>query len=335
MGRGGAGGGGGRSSGGHSSGGGRSFGGRSSGGASRGGSMGSGSRNRGGGGFGAPGGGMGPGMGGMGGPRPPRPPRRSWFGGWGYGGYGRRGGGCGTSMLIVCILVVLVLFSAMRTATRGFSSSSSSSDITASTVEREKIQPYDSFDSDCIDDELDWILNKNTTLSGMESFYKETGVQPYLVITDNINGGRSATNDEIEAYCDDKYTELAGDNEAGVLLVFVEWSSNDYSIYYIVGTNAQTVMDSEACEILLDYVDAYYYSDLSDEEYFSQVFSKAAERIMSTTPTLASRLPYILAAVVVIVVAVLIFLNLRNKRRREKEKAEETERILNTPIDKL
>ncbi len=334
MGRGGAGGGGGRSSGGHSSGGGRSFGGRSSSGASRGGSMGSGSRNRGGGGYGAPGGGYGPGMGGMGGPRPPRPPRRSWFGGWGYGGYGRRGAGCGTSMFVVCILVVLVLFSMMRSATRGFASSSSSN-ITTSTVEREKIQPYAAFDSDCIDDELDWILNKSTTLSGMETFYKETGVQPYLVITDNINGSKSATNAEIESYCDDKYTELAGDNEAGVLLVFVEWSSSDYSIYYIAGTNAQTVMDSEACEILLDYVDAYYYSDLSDEEYFSEVFSKTADRIMSTTPTLASRLPYILVAVVIIVVAVIIYLNMRNKRRREKEKAEETERILNTPIDKL
>ena len=44
------------------------------------------------------------------------------------------------------------------------------------------------------------------------------------------------------------------------------------------------IMDEEAANIVLDYVDEYYSSDMGEEEYFSNVFSMAAGKIMETRP---------------------------------------------------
>lgn len=207
--------------------------------------------------------------------------------------------------------------------------------VEKSTVVREAIQPLEPFNKDCIDDELDWITTKSKVLTGMETFYKETGVQPLLVITDNIDGNDNPSNAEIEAYCNTKYDTFMDENEGGILLLFCEWSESEYSTYYLAGESAQTVMDSEASEVMLDFADALYTSDLSDEEYFSEIFAQTADRIMTVTPTFASKLPAILIAFVIMVALIVGYNAYIKKIQRDKEKAEETERILNTPLEKL
>lgn len=307
MGRGGGGGGGSRSSGGgHSS---RSFGGTSS------------HSSRGGGSFSSSGGGSSYHYSG------PRVSHHYHHYGGGYRyGYSRPAGPMGTLITAVVLLFIIGVF--LYAATGGGS-------VAKSTVERERLKPYASFDKSTIDDDAGWIHDKKALLRGMESFYKDTGVQPAISIHTDIYGERYLPDSEIEDFMTDTYDGLIG-HERGILLLFCEYADSDWYAYYMTGEDAQTVMDSEACDILMDYVaDLYTNSSYSDEEYFGAIFEKTGKRIMTVTPTVASRIPMMVGGVVVIALAIGAIAALKAKHKRDAEKAAETERILNSPIDRI
>lgn len=249
---------------------------------------------------------------------------------YGYGGgYGRfrAGYGCGTWLATIMVLVIFVMVIV--------SVSGGSAGVSKSTVERERLKPVEAFDRDCVDDAAHWITNKSELLSGMESFYKDTGVQPALAIYEEIGGERYLDNDEIEDFMYGEYDSLIG-HEQGLLVLFCEYADSDWYVYWMAGEDAQTVMDTEACSILDDYVHALYTrDDLSDEEFFSEVFRKTGNRIMAVTPTIASKMPMVVGGVVAIALAVIGLKALKAKHKRDAEKAKETERILNTPIDRI
>lgn len=234
--------------------------------------------------------------------------------------------------MILWIVVISMLWSFILVV--GGISASSHGSVTSSTVQREALEPYAAFSGDCIDDDADWILNKNILLEGMESFYGKTGVQPALAIYEEINGQKYLSTSEIEDFMYEEYDKLIG-HERGVLLLFCEYADSDYYVYYMAGEDAQTVMDSEACDILIDYVHDLYTSDYSDSEYFAAVFEKTGERIMTVTPTAASKIPVVVFGVVVIVIVIAFVKALKQKHKRDAEKAKETERILNSPIDRI
>lgn len=243
-----------------------------------------------------------------------------------YGGGGYYGGGGFATVLItiVAILMAFIIIGAIA-----------GSSVTKSTVEREPLKPYAAFNTDCVDDDANWIHDRNTLLRGMESFYKATGVQPALAIYEDIDGEKYLDDSDIETFMDGKYDELIG-HERGLLMLFCEYEESDWYAYYMAGEDAQTVMDSEACDILIDYVHDLYTNDsLSDEEFFGKVFEKTGERIMTVTPTVASKIPVIVIGIVIIAFIIGMVKLMKMKHKREKEKAEETERILKTPIDRI
>lgn len=333
MGRSGAGGGGGGFSGGGFSGGSRGSGGFSGGG---------GSGRSGQGGFG----------GGFGGP-PPGPPSHhgsSGFwegmvigsllndrrGGGGGGGGGHRppsnnnqnNNGCGIGCLIVILLVfALGIFSAAL--------GGSSDSVTKSTVQREALPASAVTETAYYTDEAGWISNKNELTSGMKDFYKRTGVQPYLYILNDLNGSTTPSTTELQQFAEQEYDKLFTD-EGHFLLVFCDTGSGSYNCGYAVGSQAKTIMDSEAVSVLADYLDRYYSSDMEDEEFFSTAFQKTGERIMtvtkSQTPTVI--IVFVIAAAVVVVVFLLY--RWREKARAEKRRRDkEMEDILQTPLDKF
>lgn len=211
----------------------------------------------------------------------------------------------------------------------------SGGNVSKSAVERERLEPHAAFDRDCMDDGAHWTTDRNTLLKGMESFCKETGVRPALAVYEEINGERYLDDSGIERFMDGEYDSLIG-HERGLLVLFCEYADSDWYVYCMAGKDAQTVMDSEACGILMDYVHALYTrDDLSDEEFFSEVFEKTGDRIMAVTPTVASRMPIIVGGIVVAALAFAGVSALKAKHKRDAEKAKETERILNTPIDRI
>ena len=342
MGRAGRGGGGGGFSGGGRSSGGFSGGGRSSGGFSGGGRAGrsGGSGWSGGsGGFGRPSGSYSP--------RPPRPMMGGW--GWGVprsrtviinngggGGYrgpgpnpppppgGYRGGssGCLTVVLVVvAFMVILSLFSMIASGGRGGTGS-----VAPSTVQREPLPASAVEETGYYTDELGWILNERQLLSGMKAFYRETGVQPYLYITDNINGSYEPTAQEIGEYAAALYEQLFTD-EGHFLLIYQEYDG--YMAGYTAGAQAKSVMDNEAVAILQGYLDLYNTSDFTDEEYFGQVFQKTGERIMTVTK---SPWPVVGGIFGMLLLVALCFFWWKKHKEQKNLEAQQLQEMLNTPL---
>src|SRR5699024_2379874 len=127
-------------------------------------------------------------------------------------------------------------------------------------------------------------------------------------------------------------TRRSSDLEAHVLLVFFEPSPSDYIYYIVPGYQAGQVIDSEATDILADYIDRYYYSDMTEDEFFSKAFEDAADRIMKVT-----RSPWITVWIVIAVVAIifLLFSWWKSKQKQKNLEAEQTKDILSQPIEKF
>lgn len=306
---------------------------RGSGSANRGG-FGSGSgRNRGGGstgGFGSLGGGHRPR------PRYNRPRGYSGGGMWGRPYWGRpryrRGGGCGGAgcgfilMGVFLLMVVMIVMSSI-----GNFNPTMPGSVTPSTIERQALPSGSVNETDYYSNEAGWYITETKLIHGMRHFYNETGVQPYVHITNNINGSTDPTNDEMVSYSNALYDELFTD-EAHALLVIFEPNINYYTTYLVTGSQAKQVIDQEATDILLGYVDRYYHANMDDDEFLSKAFQDAADRMMEVTKS-----PWITVWIVIAVV-VLIFILFswwKSKQAQKNLEAEQTKDILSQPIQKF
>lgn len=261
----------------------------------------------------------------------------------GSGGPGGPGGPSGCSgclrtflMMILVIILLSAIVSCMATdiASPGYESGNYA-EIGASSCEREKLDIDSTVDAGWFDDRAGWIDSRRTLESGLKEFYDRTGVMPYLVITDNINGDRDPSDLDAEIFCEELYDELftARDgsiDETHLLVVFFEPYDSQYSYYIMAGSAAKSVMDEEARGILGDYIDRYYTdSSLDDSEYFAKVFEMTADRIMEVTKP-AWYLPVIVISIVGAVCVIFLIWKRAMDKKIEKEKADAA--ILNTPL---
>lgn len=231
--------------------------------------------------------------------------------------------GCLTTVLVLVIGIVILglLFSLF--------SGGGSGGVTSSTTEREPLASGVVNETEYYTDELGWITNEAQAEQGLEYFYEETGVQPHVIITGDIEGGQSNPAEAIPEYANTMYDQLFTD-EAHLLVIFYEPSPSDYTTYYLVGSQARSVIDDEAGQIVLDYLDANYTDmSLSSEEYFSKSFEQAADRIMTTTTN-----PWVIIAIVAgVIIVVAIGYTWWQKRQQAKvEEDKRTKEILNQPI---
>lgn len=246
------------------------------------------------------------------------------YGGGGFGG-GTGGSGC---LTVVIVLIVIFAILILGLSIRG---SDSGPNITKSTVQREALTAGSVNETDYYTDELDWIKNQTKLLGGLKYFYQKTGVQPYLYLTDTVNGSHSTSTDELDAYARDLYDQLFTD-EAHLLLVFFEYNNN-YMDRYVCGTQAKNVIDTEAGDILLDYIDRYYYDDsLTEEIFFSNAFSDAADRIMTVT-----RSPWTTVMIIFGLAALLavLFIWWFYAKKQKNLEAQRTEEMLSKPLEKF
>ena len=202
------------------------------------------------------------------------------------------------------------------------------SGIQRSTYAREKLPASAVTETAYYTDEAGWFSNRAQLESGMRSFYRETGVQPYLYLLPN---GAETSVPRLTELAETLYPQLFTD-EGHFLLVFCDDGNGGYHCGYTVGSQAKTVMDGEAIAILADYLDRYYNSDVSDEELFSQAFEKAGTRMMTVTK---SPLPVVAVCLAVIVVALLVFLSLKKHREQQERERKRTEEILKTPLEQF
>lgn len=172
------------------------------------------------------------------------------------------------------------------------------------------------------------IKSQSTLTNGMKSFYKETGIQPYLVLTNEINGNYSPGDNEALNYTENLYDQLFSD-ESHFLLVFLERNGN-YQAWFITGARASSVLDEEAEKIFIAKLNKYYGKYSSYDEYFSKTFSETAAEIMKVKESSLPSFLITLGVAFAIVAGIYFF---KKSRERKRWEAEETERILRTPLE--
>lgn len=133
----------------------------------------------------------------------------------------------------------------------------------------------------CIDDELAWLSDLKDVEKSMDYFYDQTGVQPYLIICDNLDGkGGEITDEEAEGILKNRYDALYED-EGHMIFTFMEYAESEYITFLYTGASADAVIDADAREIFLSNADQFYTdSSLSDDEYFAKIFRESADGIM-------------------------------------------------------
>lgn len=235
---------------------------------------------------------------GFGRPRPARPPRA----GVPVGGYGGQGCGCGclSPIIIVIAVIVVLAFSIPASCSRKSSRTSrdtspqvtttqtttqpSGSAGSTAAVKRQKLAADKCVESsEWLDDQAGWLSDRQTVIDAERIFYERCGVQPYLVIADEVNGSKDYTESDVETYLRKRYDELFSD-DGHLILFFCEAQENEYDPYLLVGTDAQQVVDADAENLIYDAIDRWYTdSSLTDDQYFARVFQASSDAIMNGT----------------------------------------------------
>ena len=274
-------------------------------------------------------------------------PRRSYGYGPRYGGYyssgpvyrRRRSSVASTIFTILVIFIIIaLLFGNIR------SSSSGSSSVPSNTTQRTPLSGAVSKTS-WYDDQIGWIRNERDLVSGLEDFYKETGVQPYVLLVPyeakywNESDDESSLNIlQANNYLENYYKQKFKDEAHFIFAYFScrndSRSKMDGEFRYLTGYSAETIMDNEAIKIFWGYFENNYYNtSLSMEEMISKTFSQTGNRIMSK-PTNAWDFAKIAVPVVGGLVAIfVVFSIVKVRAQRQKEREEFTKEILDKPLE--
>ncbi|MCL2500874.1 MAG: hypothetical protein FWE90_11165 [Defluviitaleaceae bacterium] len=256
-----------------------------------------------------------------------------WGGDWGRprhgvnqrGGPVRGGGGCGCFTMILAVFVLIIVISVIGQMFNF--GAPGGGQVTRSTVQREALSRSAADSSvPLIVDANRWIANRTEAERGLHNFHNATGVRPILYITDNINGAGplNVTEDTLRRFAETQYTAYAGDNQAHLLFLFVVDNFN-YSMWVQPGNATHRIMDGEAIDILMDYVERFWSTEQDNSRMFSRAFDRAGTSIMSV-----HRSPWITVLIVagVLLILFLLYTWWKAKQDRKREEAAETERIL-------
>lgn len=195
--------------------------------------------------------------------------------------------------------------------------------------------------TDWYEDKIGWVSSKNTLISGLEDFYKKTGIQPYIVFipySEEYWNGNNIQPAKADGYLEKIYAEKFKDEGHFIFAYFQcrndSKSEMDGEFRYLSGYSADTIMDNEAISILWGYFEKNYYNtSLSLEKMISNTFSETATSIMSKPTNGWDFIIIAIIAIAVVLIVVFVYKAIKNKHKREKEKEEYTERILEKPLE--
>lgn len=252
------------------------------------------------------------------------------------GYYGRRsGGGCSSVFAVLILFIILVSFAASTSMYRRNNSmyynyNAPSYKDSYSNVERTKFAGKVNLNGYYSDP--DGLLYNDEVApleKGLKHFYKTTGVCAYVYfveeLDENVDGNEMASQ---------LYDELF--NDEGHILLLYDYM-NAY-MYDAEGYEIGTVIDSEALDILYDYIEAQWSQD-SDNlgAIFGNGCAMAADRIMFKQRTFAQKYKSIIIVVIVGIVAIIVinvaFKWWKAKTAQKNKEQEDLERTLKTPLE--
>lgn len=236
--------------------------------------------------------------------------------------------GCGCSTILLVLGILIVISSILSLA---FSCAGTKIDGTP-LVEREPLAASAVVQTGYFTDEDgDWVHDASKLEQGLKEFYQKTGVQPYVYILPN---GTTTSVQELGALAEQRYDELFTD-EGHFLLVFCDDGDGGFNCGYAVGSQARTVMDDAAVDVLAGNLDRCYRNySLDEEEIFSQAFADTAGTIMAKDETVSNAV--ISLVTVLVIVLVYVACRIARAKKQEKDRARQLqEEILRTPLEKF
>lgn len=241
-------------------------------------------------------------------------------------GSAKKGCGCSTILLVLGLLIVL-----SSVVSLAFSCAGTKIDGTP-IVERAPLAATAVVETGYYTDEDgDWVHSPSKLENGLREFYRQTGVQPYVYILPN---GTTTSTQELGTFAEQRYDELFSD-EGHFLLVFCDDGDGGFNCGYAVGSQARSVMDDAAIDVLADNLDKNYRNySLDEEEIFSKAFADTAETIMKKDDTVYNAV----VSLVTVLVIVLVYVAYRvvRTKKQEKERARQfQEELLRTPLEKF
>ena len=278
-------------------------------------------------------------------PRPPRPYygrsyRRGYSGpviinngGGGPTGTGGCSGGCMKSVLwvflLVAILGIIGSFFKMRDDTpSSYKTNNSGYGCTKYTGEVDKSHGY--WEDHSTGEP--WIDSTNSRYleDGFESFYDETGVWPYLYVTDNYG-----SKGDFGTYEEAVYDQLFGNCPGNLLFVFI---GNEESYYIAAGTGNGDVVNNKTIEVFQNKINKYWSNgDLG--QIFGSALKDAGKQLMKEEETqLLAKDSFRTIMIVLIVAAGVVIVLLiamtwwQKKKQAQKEEDERLEQILSQPL---
>lgn len=237
----------------------------------------------------------------------------------------KNGSGCLTKIII--FIVVMILISSIFTAISG---DGSPSYITKSTIKRDKLHLRVSDEAGYFTDECGWIRNSTVLTRGLKEFYNSTGILPYVYIINNVAGDYDPSTEKLEQFAESRYDTLF-DDDGHALLVFWDYAGA-YEYILWLGEDTLEFMDPEACDILFDYLDYYYYYADTEEEFFADAFADAGEHMMKVTRSAGY---YLTLAIVGIGAGYAVYYYVKKRKEKEAERKRRAEEILNSPLEKF
>lgn len=247
----------------------------------------------------------------------------SYHSGSSYGG-GGSGGGCLSTFITLFIVFGFIGLGFFLAVFKGEGGGRVGDFIRLerSTVQREalpesKCDPIDEWYSDDWGDWIDQSGEETALVDGLKYFYEKTGVQPYLWIMGE-EGADYKSEGSLEELAESKYIEMFGKDEGHVLVIFREYpnESGNYICVVTPGYDAETqVLDEEAREILLDWIDYYYTDDsLNEGRFFEKSFETAADKMMVKQLSW-KQIGVIIVVAAIVVVGIIITAGIIKKRK--------------------
>ena len=135
-------------------------------------------------------------------------------------------------------------------------------DDIVSKIERDPLPAGSVNETGYYTDNLGWIQKSTKLTEGMKAFYEKTGVQPYLYLASENEVEQAGS---LEALASSLYDKLFTD-EAHFLFTYSEDRNYKWEMYFVTGTQATAVIDTEAEEIIYQKFVRYYDDyDLGNE----------------------------------------------------------------------
>jgi uncharacterized membrane protein len=252
-----------------------------------------------------------------------------WYG-WGPMYYG----GPGISYTIIMIIAIIVLSIMSSSMTQNTKT------VIKNTTQREKLVGVVN-KTDWYDDQIGWVNAQRSLTVGLEEFYKSTGIQPYVMFipySAEYWNGSNINATAADKYLEEVYSSKFTDEGHFIFAYFAcandSKSEMDGEFRYLSGYSADTIMDSEAIQILWGYFEIYYYdTSLSMETMISRTFVKTGEAIMSKPTNGWDIIKVLIIIVGIVIVVIVVYKIIKNKNKREKEKEEYTKEILSKPLE--